>query len=443
MRRVIIIAVIFALVSTGGLGLYLSQGKLSWTLAIGIAIVAATAALIAWLICRRISQPINLLTQKVRSLTKKEPDYQVKGFTALDYALERLASEHEEALEIIQTQQTELNTMLSAMADGIIIVDESGKVILTNPAAENILQLSPGKTVGRSLMEVIRDHEIVDSWHHCISTGEQQIKLLEMLPQKKLVRSIVAPLKTNGISGALLTFQDVTQVRKLETVRRDFIANISHELRTPLSSLKIIVETLNEGAIDDPIATTAFMAKANEEIDRLTRMVAELSQLSQLESGQLVFDKQAVNINELLSQVAERFQPTARRAGVDLQVKLPLEIAEIMADREKLESVSAELAHNAIRFAPGGKVIISAKSIEDYVCISVEDNGTGIASDDLPHIFERFYKADKTRGSQGAGLGMAIAKHIIEAHGGKIWAESTLGQGSTFTFTLPKHPSPP
>jgi len=264
-----------------------------------------------------------------------------------------------------------------------------------------------------------------------------QVKLLELLHKKKLLQIIATPFKNAEPGGALLTFQDLTGLRRLEGMRRDFIANISHELRTPLSSLKVIVETLNQGAIEDIMAAKAFLDKADKEVNRLTNLVQELSQLSQLESQEIVFKRNPVDMNKLLAEIVERFQPLAQRAGAQIELQLPLLLPQVIADEEKLEQVLAELVHNALKFAPGGRITISARSGLDQVSVSVSDNGAGIASDDLLHIFQRFYKADKSRGEQGTGLGLTIAKHIIEAHGGKIWAESTLGQGSTFTFTLP------
>jgi two-component system phosphate regulon sensor histidine kinase PhoR len=443
MKRVIVIAAAFAFIAVGSFGLYLNEGKPSGSIAIGAVIIAAIAALVA----RRMHlamlvKPAKLLTERVRNLTRKQPGYKAGSLADLYYAVGQLGSDYRKALETISEQKVELDTTLAAIADGIIVTDESGKVSLINPVVEKMLGLAADKATGGSLVEVVRDHEVVDIWQECLITGKPRIKLLEMLPERKLVCVIATPLKSNSFKGVLLTLQDMTQIKKLEALRRDFIANISHELRTPLSSLKAIVETLQEGAISDSMAAKAFLTKADTEIDKLTQMVQELSQLSQLESQKVTFNKQAMEVNELLRHIVERFQLTVSRAGINLQLKLPLETIEVIADKARIEQVIAELAYNAMKFTPsGGRITISARSSKDYALVSVSDNGIGIPSDDLPYIFERFYKSDKARSEQGTGLGLAIAKHIIEAHNGKIWAESTLGQGSTFTFTLPMAPT--
>ncbi len=444
MKKIMIASVLLAAALVGGWGLYIAQGKFSSALAISIAAAAAIAGLAAWLMWRRISKLTRRLTQKVMNLLGERPDYQIGEIAALSYAVNRLETEHKRAVEKIHKQEESLSATLSTIADGLIMTDDTGVVTLVNSPVEAMLKLSPGKSIGRSLMEVVRDHELVNLWHKCITSRKPQVKLIEMLPRKKVLRVIITPLLANEVTGAVLTLQDVTEIRQLEMLRRDFIANISHELRTPLTSLKTILETLAQGAIDDPMAAQAFLSKAGEEVDRLTGIIQELSQLSQLESQAPPINKQPLNISNLLSKIADRLQPTANRAGLELQVKLPLEIPEVIADGAKIEQVVAELVYNAIKFTPsGGNIVISAQSNDDYVSVSVSDKGIGIAADDLPHVFERFYKVDKARGKvmgggEGTGLGLAIAKHIVEAHDGKIWAESTVGQGSTFSFTLPR-----
>jgi two-component system phosphate regulon sensor histidine kinase PhoR len=442
MRSSIIVLVALTIVLTGGLGLYLSQGQLSWTLATGIVVAAVIAGLAGWLLYRRIEQPMNAFTQKVIQSAGRKGDAKARGITGLSYALDSLEAEHKKTLDKVHQQQDTLSAALSTMADGLIIADDSGMVSLANASAEKMLELPAGKAMGASLIEVVRDHEAVELWRSCLEKGETQTRLLEMLPARRTLRIIATPLRSGELSGALLTLQDITELRRLEAMRRDFIANASHELRTPLTSLKAIVETLNEGAIDNPVAAKAFIDRADKEIGRLAQMVQQLSQLSQLESQQMALNKEPLDISSLLRKVVDRFQPMAGKAGMDLQLRLPLDSIEAIADEGKVEQVVAELVYNAMKFTPrGGRVIVSARSVEQQALISVGDNGIGISADDLPHVFERFYKSDKARATQGTGLGLALAKHIVEVHGGNIGVESALGQGSTFTFTLPRHSS--
>ncbi len=235
----------------------------------------------------------------------------------------------------------------------------------------------------------------------------------------------------------MLVLQDLTQMRRLETVRRDFISNISHELRTPLASLKALVDTLRDGALDDPPAARHFINRIEVEVDALTQMVQELLELSRIESGQAPLRLRPTLVADIVLPPVERLQPQADRNELTVTVDLPADLPPVLADAERAQQVVTNLVHNAIKFTPrGGAVHVSATAVGDEVEISVSDTGIGIAAEDLPRIFERFYKADRARASGGTGLGLAIARHVVQGHGGRIWAESQQGRGSRFAFTL-------
>jgi two-component system phosphate regulon sensor histidine kinase PhoR len=252
---------------------------------------------------------------------------------------------------------------------------------------------------------------------------------------------IATPLEDED--GCLLLLQDLTELRRLETVRRDFVANISHELRTPTASIKALAETLRDGAIDDPSVAKDFLAKINAEADKLTQMVQELGDLSRIESGEAPIQSKPFNMAEAIEQAVGRLKAQADRAGLSLSVEPVSPLPQALGDRDRVEQVLVNLIHNAIKFTPpGGTITVSAKATIDDILVSVSDTGVGISADDLPRIFERFYKADRARTGGGTGLGLAIAKHIVEAHGGRIWAESVEGKGSTFSFTLPSDGTP-
>ncbi|MBC7222671.1 MAG: PAS domain-containing sensor histidine kinase, partial [Anaerolineae bacterium] len=253
---------------------------------------------------------------------------------------------------------------------------------------------------------------------------------------------IATPLPEAQPPGFLIVLQDLTEVRRLETVRRDFIANISHELRTPLASLKALVETLRDVALDDPPAARRFLDRAEAEVDALTQMVQELLELSRLESGQAPLEMKPVPVADLVVPSAERLRPQAERAGLEISFDLPADLPLVQADLERVRQVVLNLVHNAIKFTPaGGRIHIAARQVGAEVQVSVADTGIGIPPEELDRIFERFYKADRARSRGGTGLGLAIAKHVVQAHGGRIWAESAEGRGSTFFFTLPVAPS--
>jgi two-component system phosphate regulon sensor histidine kinase PhoR len=252
----------------------------------------------------------------------------------------------------------------------------------------------------------------------------------------------------DGRTAGLIVLQDITELRRLERARRDFVANIGHELRTPLTSVRLLVETVRGAMHDDTRAAEDFLGQIEGELDRLTQLVRELLELSRIESGQVQLQRTSVDVPQLLQAAAARLRAQAERAGVDLKVDVAGPLSAAYADRERVEQVLVNLLHNAIKFTgPGGSVTLSAQPEERDIRVVVRDTGVGIPPDDLPRIFERFYKVDKARAAGreregGMGLGLAIAKHLVQAHGGRIWAESVYGQGSTFNFTLPTTEAP-
>ena len=227
-------------------------------------------------------------------------------------------------------------------------------------------------------------------------------------------------------------------MRRLETVRRDFISNVSHELRTPLASMKALAETLQEGALEDPPAARRFILRMETEIDNLTQLVNELLELSRIESGKVPLSFQRVQPCDLLQPAYERMILQAERAALELHLDCQPELPAVFADPDRITQVLINLVHNAIKFTqPGGKIILSAYQDKDHIVFFVKDTGVGIARKDLGRIFERFFKADRARSGGGTGLGLSIARHMIESHGGYIWAESEEGVGSTLYFSLP------
>ncbi|MFN3309766.1 MAG: sensor histidine kinase, partial [Anaerolineales bacterium] len=250
---------------------------------------------------------------------------------------------------------------------------------------------------------------------------------------------MTAPLETIAQGTVLMLLQNLTRQRYLETVRRDFISNISHELRTPLASLKALTETLQEGALDDPPAAHKFLMQIEKEVDSLSHMVSELLELSRIESGQVPLRLKPFSPHEILQKAVDRLGIQAERAGLKVVVDCDPNIPQVLADPSRLEQVVGNLFHNAIKFTPaGGQITLSAKPQNGNILFCVADSGIGIPAEDLPRIFERFYKTDRARASGGTGLGLAIAKHVVEAHGGYIWAESIESQGSKFFFVIPQ-----
>jgi two-component system, OmpR family, phosphate regulon sensor histidine kinase PhoR len=358
----------------------------------------------------------------------------IKKIENVSNAIASLKSSFDLRISTLDSENARLATVLEQMIDGVIIVDSNGLIQFANPAAQKLFETS--NALGHSVTEVVRSHQLVDAWRRCQQTREIQSESVE-LPARRQFLQIVAIPDTHA-SGSLLLVQDLTRVRRLETVRRDFISNVSHELRTPLASLKALTETLQNGALADPDAGPRFLSRINTEVDALTQMAQELLDLSRIESGQVDLIIAPLAPKRLINSAADRMRMQAERAGLKLSVNCEEELPNVHADQSRLEQVLVNIIHNAVKFTkPGGEIVLEAGSSNEGVRFAVRDTGVGIPADSLARIFERFYRVDRSRTGSGTGLGLSISKHIIEAHGGKIWAESEEGRGSAFYFEIP------
>lgn len=399
--------------------------------------------LLAFLVANQTITPLRQLTREVSRLgignfNIELPTHRKDEIGILSQAFIRIAKRLGEQIEGYREERSKLDAVLQNMNDAILIVDGQGLVTLINPAAERIFNVDSSRALGHSLVEVVRQHPFVELWRTCVKTKRQQIATIETTPERLFIQGIATPLEPLLPENTLLVFQDLTRVRRLEVVRRDFISNVSHELRTPLASLKALTETLQEGALDDPPAARRFLQKMENEIDNMTQLVRELLELSRIESGKVPFNLKPVLPNELVSRAVERMQLQAERAGLTLRQECADDLPNVLADAERIEQVLVNLLHNAIKFTPaGGEIVARTWKEAGQVIFSVQDTGVGIEPAALSRIFERFYKADQSRSGGGTGLGLSIARHTIEAHSGRIWAESEVNRGSTFYFSLP------
>jgi len=349
------------------------------------------------------------------------------------------------AMNILQTafhsEQLALNagnarlaTVLAQLTDGVLIADAEGRVQLANPAAGKLFGVN--NPTQQTVAQVVRNHQLIEAWKRCQKTRQVEIEAVELPARKLMLQVTMIPDQHEG--GSLLLVQDMTQVRKLEIVRRDFISNVSHELRTPLASLKALTETLQGGALSDPDAGPRFLERIHTEVDALSQMTQELLDLSRIESGQVQLNYESISPRKLIHTAAERMKAQIERARLKLDVYCEDGLPNIMADRNRLEQVLVNLIHNAVKFnRPGGSVTLNVESIPGGVRCAVRDTGLGIPAESLARIFERFYRVDSSRTGSGTGLGLSISKHIVEAHGGRIWAESDEGRGSSFFFEIP------
>jgi two-component system phosphate regulon sensor histidine kinase PhoR len=420
-----------------------STNRLILIVAVSVVITALMAILVAVFVARATTQPIRQLTQAARRISSGELEQNIPVLTIdesgqLAKAFNEMSSNLKDLVAKISAEKSKLATILSSMADGVIMTDNEGRVLLANRAAERMLDFEEKKVIGEHLIEAVRDYEIDSALKSCLGTSKEYTAQLEFGSGKLFLRVIAVPFVIDGMTGALLLFQDLTELKSLQTMRREFVGNISHELRTPLAGIKAIIETLQDGAISDKKAARDFLARVDGEVDRMMQMVTELTELSRIESGRGDLKPEAVNLNSLIEEVIASFKPQADRKKVALSTEPFADLPLVRTDKDRIYQVITNLVHNAIKFThSGGSVLISTEVSENSALVKVSDTGVGISREDLPRIFERFYKADRARSGEGAGLGLAIAKHVVQSHGGNIWVESEEGKGSTFFFTLP------
>ncbi len=407
----------------------------------------AGVLLLSWFIAERAARPLRDVTEVARRIARGDDSARVLAHRRdeigdLVRAFNDMTERRRREVDDLSRDVNRFAAVLEHMADGVIITDGQGRVELINPVAARLLDTSESEAIGRAFAAVARHHALIGLWQRARDRAEEQVVAVEMGPELFL-QAVATPFRHGESAGFVITFQDLTQVRRLQVMRRDFISNLSHELRSPLAGLRALIETLQDGAVNDPPAAERFLGRAESEVNTMTQMVEELTELSQIESGQVRLRLAPVAVAALMEGPVERLRPQLETAGLTLSVDLPPDLPLVQADEARVRQVVANLLHNAIKFTPpGGQITITAEAGPEEVVIEVRDTGIGISRADLSRIFERFYKSDRarTRGRGGTGLGLAIARHIVEAHGGRIWARSKEGKGSSFFFSLPRLP---
>ena len=413
------------------------------TISIIIAMVVATALVIlaAWVIAGVTTRPIRRLTAASKRIASGQLGQKIQieakdEVGELTHAFNEMSVKMKELVETISGDRTRLATILDNMTDAVIMIDSEGNISLANRTAEDLFNIKDAEN--KRIIEVVRDHEIDELLKLCLKAVGTQTVQYESGISKKYIRAIAVPVIHNALTSVLLIIQDLTELRNLQTTRRELIGNISHEFRTPLAGIKAMVETLRDGAVDDKEAAGDFLSRIDNEVDRLTQLVAELTELSRIETGKAELKKEPIDLNELMDEVIARLSPQADRQRISISREFASDLPSVPADKNRVQQVAANLVHNAIKFTPaGGEIVITTRVIEGSVVIDIADTGIGIPKEELSRVFERFYKGDKARTGEGTGMGLAIAKHVIEAHGGSIWVQSAEGKGAAFSFSLP------
>lgn len=411
-------------------------------LSAALIVASAVAVLLAVAIARFVSRPVAALAEAARSLPAGEtrPPIVAEGnleVEQLAQALNEMATALRQRMAALQGQRRLSAAVLEHLGDGLVIVDEQRRVVLLNPAARRMLSV-PGDVERRPWIQVARDADLQRVLERALAAGERRVEIVRLGGGGPYLRVQVTPLAGAGEAAALITLQDVTEMRRLEAVRREFVANVSHDLRTPLASIKAVVETLEAGALEDPTVARRFLGTIHGEVDSLTEMVRELLELARIESGEVWLNLAPQSPYDLAARAVERLLPQAERAGLTLEMDVPAGLPPVLADAESIHHVLVNLLHNAVKFTPvGGTVRVTAEASDGRLAFTVRDTGPGIDPDDLERVFERFYKGDRSRAGGGTGLGLSIAKHAVQAHGGRIWATNARPGGAQFTFTLP------
>jgi two-component system phosphate regulon sensor histidine kinase PhoR len=345
---------------------------------------------------------------------------------------DNLAKQTQKAEQLDDVQHSiegRLNAMLDAPPQVLLVIDRGGGIVRANSRAKEMLGAS---VVGRTIIDATRSHEIDAVVQSTLS--QQRV---EERPVTWNAKPYFARAVPSSDGGAVLALEDQADRLRLERVRRDFVANISHELRTPLASVRLLIETLLNGALEEPETATRMLNQMLGEVDSITQLAQELLDLSMIESGQMPMQMTHADLGEIVAEQIIHYEPLAQQKQIVVKNDVPEDMI-IDVDQKMIGRVLGNLMHNAIKFTPDrGRISIAAVSADDKITISVADTGVGIPQEDLPRIFERFYKVDRARGKSGTGLGLAIARHVVEAHGGRIWTESVEGKGAVFYFTLP------
>lgn len=364
-------------------------------------------------------------------------------FGDLSTAINYMSKQIKERIEEVVSSRLRLEAVLLSMFDGVLVMNAEGKIILMNKALRELLQVTE-EVVGKKPIEVIRNVEIQEIATEVLESrvGAISREISALFPREKHLIIHATPVRLHDeVDGAVMVFHNITELRRLETVRKDFVANVSHELRTPITNIKGYAETLLEGALSDQSNAEDFTKIIHSESERLAKLVEDVLDLSRIESGKMEFHFKPHAVADLVTRVEAGLSKQFQHKGITLRKEIPEDIGDVRCDGPSIAQVLLNLIENAVKYnKDGGTVTIAARQKGKYCEISITDTGIGIPEGDLPRIFERFYRVDKAHSREigGTGLGLSIVKHIVQAHQGEVRVTSQIGIGSCFRFTLPR-----
>jgi len=424
------------------------EEKLRRTIIAALLLVFLLSIAFSFVISFTVSSRLEELAKIARAVaqgdfSKKPYIYSKDEIGDLAMALSYMSDEIKNKIDIIRKETAKLDVILSSMFEGIMVVDAKGYIVMMNPSLRKMF-LVDSDPEGKTPIEVVRNPQIQDVMDKIIKEKcrffSKEINIT--YPEEKVLKiNAVEIIKKDILEGGVLVFHDITELRRLERIRQDFVANVSHELRTPVSNIKGYAETLLEGAMDDKENAKEFMGIIYQEASRLSNLIDDLLDLSKIESGRVKMEFIPLDIAPVLKRTFGVLEKTIKEKNLSVSINIPEGLPQVLADEKRLNQVFLNLLDNAVKYTnEGGAINVVAFESGRFVQIDITDTGIGIPEIDLPRIFERFYRVDKARSRElgGTGLGLSIVKHIVLSHGGQVWVKSRPGQGSTFSFTIPK-----
>ncbi|GLX67056.1 two-component system histidine kinase PnpS [Paenibacillus glycanilyticus] len=420
-----------------------------WTvLIIGLLVLFIIAAFISFRIALSLTRPLEQITKVAQRI--KQMDYKARVKVSkqdevgeLGHAINAMAESLEIQMTRIRQNESQLESVLDNMINGVMMIDPAGKILLMSRRAGELLGIASSELVGRNYAEAKQQYELSQLIQEALDSREHiREEITFYFPEERLLELNLVPINQENqeFSGVLLVLQDVTAIRRLERMRSEFVANVSHELKTPIAAVKGFAETLLGGAVNDEETARSFLQIIYDESDRLNRLIGDILALSKIESKRIPLYFSPVDMDAFMTKTVTMMEAEAARKSIKLQLELEHGLY-VEADEDRLRQIMMNVIANGINYTPeGGKVSVNIASIdEDHIRIQITDTGIGIPKKDLPRIFERFYRVDKarSRSSGGTGLGLSIVKHLVELHKGTIAVTSAVGVGSTFVIELP------
>lgn len=426
-----------------------AMNRLWFSLSIALGLMFLIAAIASTMLARSITRPIDSIMNVTSRLRKNDYSSRVnteaKGEIGdLSQSINALAASLQRQMKEIEENEQQLTSIISNMVSGVMLVNQDGKVELLNSAMERFLSQHKGNLIGQPYEKVGERFALSPHIHAVFETNEKvHEEVHSYYPQERIMDAHLAPYYGQGWQqrGVIVVLHDITEIRRLEKMRSDFVANVSHELKTPVTSVRGFSETLMSGEVTDEETTKQFLKIIHDESQRLDRLISDLLNLSKIERQKMPLNLETLNMTALVHEVSVTLQGAIEEKRTRLVLPDPSKDVYLQGDEDRLRQIILNLVGNGINYtAEGGTVTVSLKENVEKVRLIIKDDGIGIPEESLPRIFERFYRVDRARSrhSGGTGLGLAIVKHLIESHHGEIEVESREGEGTTFTVILPK-----